>query len=149
MFPKDKSSYAAYLILNNNARINAKLDSGSPVSLISLDTIDQLFGFNVSVGHDSETDEVFTDLTHNKILMRRYFVRNVLLGNIFIPEFRFYTPVENNVRKVSDLVGFDFIQACELYLPVGGDFQIKRFDYEVYTRYWATLGPCEEICEVK
>ena len=113
-FEFSNGSYAARVIFPRDNRILAKIDTGSPVTIMSLPELCDMLGINTKSVLDilrNFNKVPFTAYTGNGVQACPVYFRNVVVDNCAVDRFPVFVNTANVERNM--LVGSDFISACD------------------------------------
>lgn len=155
-FSRLNNRYLITVNFGTSKHVNFIMDTGSPVSIVFLDTLRNIIGFIPEEFIKSQELLEFRGYGGSCVKMLPCYIRNVNLGGTFLSKFYFLLDVTNLLMESekdtytsNDLIGFDIIDNCSLDSAVNGDFIVKSFSNVTYTRHWEKISrDAIEICNV-
>ena len=156
VFKRQSSTYVIKAYMNNKKTANFVLDTGSPLTIMSLKTLQSLIDvIPVDFIKRLETIELH-GYGGSKVYMIPCYLRNVHLGKTLFEKFYFLLDISNlflpdNVKSYTSnsLIGFDVIDNCTLKSNCHADFTATDFDKDNYVKYWNQIIPTAiEICNI-
>lgn len=136
-----KNKYILILSLYDND-IRFTIDTGATHTTLDIRTLASIFNTSVfktnRILRDGTTQFYdFKTADYNNVSAIDCIIKNVTVGDIFLPKFNV------KVGKVKNLIGMDFLKCCELRSTPGSDLSITNFDnslYEVSTEAFELLS---------